>query len=535
LGIPVVMETSDRGMPDIERFDLEPNRPLFHGLAGDVDHRTLRGLTFEEKVPHVLAITGIETLSVRMKASMVEVGQSIATWPQIASAVALGGALGADACRRIALGQACASGRRYVDLDELVGGSDPVVCAADAAEKVITDDAGLANGAARRLSDGVRPSDDDERAVSDSSQIAELVGAGIQAPSAANHQPWEWVIAGGSLFLFHDARRSASLDFLPDASYVALGAAAENVVLAAHERGLEVDLCPLPVPGDQRLAAAFRFFASPRAGRSEPHNWDELAAAIPLRHTNRCRWERQPLEPATVVCLRATAESVAGARLRLLTDDDELASIGQILGAADRVRLFHRPSHRDLMDELRWTPEEAETTRDGIDLATLELSPLDAAGLRICRDWAVVEQVRQWRGGRVLEQSAIRAVRGASAVALLTMPCSDLAAYFTGGRAMQRFWLAATRSRLAVQPLSALPYLFARFVRNGPGDFPAELAEELKALRERYRALFPINDQTAEIFLFRLGVAVQPSARSLRRPIADVFRYAEDWERTDLP
>ena len=33
---PVVMATSHRGMLDVERFDLEPERPPFHGLLGDV-------------------------------------------------------------------------------------------------------------------------------------------------------------------------------------------------------------------------------------------------------------------------------------------------------------------------------------------------------------------------------------------------------------------------------------------------------------------------------------------------------------------
>ena len=41
--IPVIMETSDRGVLDVERFDLEPDRPLFHGLVGDMDFETLAG------------------------------------------------------------------------------------------------------------------------------------------------------------------------------------------------------------------------------------------------------------------------------------------------------------------------------------------------------------------------------------------------------------------------------------------------------------------------------------------------------------
>ena len=38
-GIPVLMATSDRGLVDVERFDLEPQRPILHGLLGDVDLR----------------------------------------------------------------------------------------------------------------------------------------------------------------------------------------------------------------------------------------------------------------------------------------------------------------------------------------------------------------------------------------------------------------------------------------------------------------------------------------------------------------
>ena len=36
-GIPVLMATSDRGLVDVERFDLEPQRPILHGLLGDLD------------------------------------------------------------------------------------------------------------------------------------------------------------------------------------------------------------------------------------------------------------------------------------------------------------------------------------------------------------------------------------------------------------------------------------------------------------------------------------------------------------------
>jgi hypothetical protein len=34
LRLPVLMETSDRGMLDVERFDLEPDRPILYGKVG---------------------------------------------------------------------------------------------------------------------------------------------------------------------------------------------------------------------------------------------------------------------------------------------------------------------------------------------------------------------------------------------------------------------------------------------------------------------------------------------------------------------
>jgi hypothetical protein len=118
--IPVVMDTNDRGMLDVERFDLEPNRPIFHGLADGLNPESIKNLTNEEKIPYILKMIGADTMSSRLKASMLEVKKSINTWPQLASSVTLGGAATTDVCRRILLDQFHDSGRYYVDLDEII-------------------------------------------------------------------------------------------------------------------------------------------------------------------------------------------------------------------------------------------------------------------------------------------------------------------------------------------------------------------------------------------------------------------------------
>jgi hypothetical protein len=120
LRIPVVMDTSDRGLVDVERFDLEPDRPLLHGLINGITVSDYSSLTDAEKIPLIGAMVGLATVSDRMKASLPEVGKTIRTWPQLASAVALGGAIGTDVCRRIALNQYHESGRYYVDLEQII-------------------------------------------------------------------------------------------------------------------------------------------------------------------------------------------------------------------------------------------------------------------------------------------------------------------------------------------------------------------------------------------------------------------------------
>lgn len=120
LGIPVVMDTNDRGLIDIERFDIEPERPLFHGLAGDVDAHRLQGLTIVEKIPYLNRVIDEKSISQRLALSMPQIRQTISTWPQLASGVALGGALVTDVVRRVLLGELRESGRYYVDIEAII-------------------------------------------------------------------------------------------------------------------------------------------------------------------------------------------------------------------------------------------------------------------------------------------------------------------------------------------------------------------------------------------------------------------------------
>ncbi len=118
LKIPVVMDTSDKGLIDVERFDLEPNIPILHGLIEHLDIDNVKDLTNQQKIPYALAMVGGDSISERLKFSMNEVGKTISTWPQLAADVVAGGGHTAFVSREICLSKPLNSGRYYIDLDK---------------------------------------------------------------------------------------------------------------------------------------------------------------------------------------------------------------------------------------------------------------------------------------------------------------------------------------------------------------------------------------------------------------------------------
>ena len=112
-------------------------------------------------------------------------------------------------------------------------------------------------------------------------------------------------------------------------------------------------------------------------------------------------------------------------------------------------------------------------------------------------------------------------------MALLTMKGPYPQVFFDGGRALERVWLTATELGLAIQPIAALGYLFARLERGNGDGFTNEEQHTLRGLRAEYKSIFTLESDEAELLLFRIAVAEPPTARSLRRPVESVLSFEE--------
>lgn len=122
--LPLLMETNDRGLIDVERYDLEETRDFLHGrVTAEQLTELAQGGTWTRE--WLDAFVDLSAISPRAMDSLAEVGKTLAGWPQLHSDVALGAGAAAAIIRRILLGEAVADQRLRIDLHEQLSVTHP--------------------------------------------------------------------------------------------------------------------------------------------------------------------------------------------------------------------------------------------------------------------------------------------------------------------------------------------------------------------------------------------------------------------------
>lgn len=486
--VPVLMATSDRGRVDVERFDQDPERPVMHGLLDQLDIELVAGMTSREKLPHMLRYDEAAHISPRTAASLIEIDRSLSTWPQLASDVIVGAAAMAEAVRRIGLGENLRSGRCRIDtgwaLDQL----------------------GEVETAPQHPGRDNEPEDNPPAPAVDDTMVA----AAMRAPSGGNSQPWCIEAQPTKLTISVAPEHTSTMDVGFRGSAVAVGAALYNVRIAAAARRV---LGPVSVSEDvdgSPVRATMHF------GNGNDPDLSDLYEPMLVRETNRHRGTPRPLDDQTSRALTVAAER-EGARLRLLTERDDLSRAATIFGAADRIRYLTRQLHTEMVSELRWPTDPDPDT--GIDVRSLELDASDLALMDIVRRPDVMACLAEWNAGTALGDGMREEVLGSSALAVLTVAGGRLRDYVRGGSAVEAVWIVAQREGLAVRPLSPV-FLHARNAAD-LHELSADFAGELERLQDDFVRLTATDPDESIVLVLRLTTA-PPASVSSRRSLSRV-------------
>jgi nitroreductase len=346
----------------------------------------------------------------------------------------------------------------------------------------------------------------------------DILKAAILATSVDNCQPWLFSARGHSIEIYIDSKRA---EFFGDAggtaSYVTAGAVIENIVIAAEHLGFSA--LPEYFPSEDRTLMA-------RVNLSEASiKGNALFKWLPLRCTNRRIYNNKTaVSKDDLEAVKNSINDIAGAKVFLISDKKDIKKIAVLAKKADTVIFSHRLLHKGLFKWIRWTQDEADKTRDGLPITTLELNSFQQKAFRLISSWNIVNFLNKFGINRIISGQSYRLMKSAPAVGIITMDNNTPEDYINGGRAFERIWLTAASRGLAFQPMGGIVFLTTKFRLNAGGGFSRKQQACLKEIYNSLCSICPVKEGTAHIIIFRMGYAKPPSGRSLRRSAGDVLK-----------
>lgn len=340
--------------------------------------------------------------------------------------------------------------------------------------------------------------------------LREILEAGIMAPSGDNCQPWRFEVQGDVVRLFNIPDRDVSqYNFRQRASHIAHGALIENMSIAASVYCMKAEVALLPDTTDADLVAEIRLVPGDVVA-------DSLVRSIAARCTNRQRYRGGVLEESQREHLISVATPFPGVQVRFFSGK-EMERAARVIGLNDRLVFENRDLHTFLFDHIRWSDAEAEATRDGMDIKTLELAPFDAIAFRLFKSFDLVRFLNRFGVSRIIGANARKLAMSAAAIGVITMPSTEPVDYIACGRAMERVWLEATRQGLAFQLMTGITCLMGRVANDNFGTLKLEHVKLVNEARSCLDELIGTGEYP--LILFRVGKAECPTARSLRHPL----------------
>jgi hypothetical protein len=317
------------------------------------------------------------------------------------------------------------------------------------------------------------------------SELLELVRHAVLAPSGHNTQPWRFALHGGRVEILPDlARRLEAVDPDDHALYISLGAALENLRIAALHRGLDPETEYFPAAAPDRLVVHL----TRRTRAAE----DELFRAIPDRQTTRSTYDGRSIPSADLRDLER-ASAMEGVQFHFFTEKPEVDAVTELVKEGNRWQMRDPALVRELLHWVRFSRNEIRTHNDGL------IGP--AMGM---------PAVPRWLGETIMktmlrpEPEAARAeklIRSSAAFMLFVAEKDDRKHWVKLGQSFERVALTAT----------------VRGIQQAHMNMPCEVVE----VRKQFQQYLGLADQQP-LLLLRIGYG-KLMPRSPRRPLEAVI------------
>ena len=262
-------------------------------------------------------------------------------------------------------------------------------------------------------------------------KILKVLEMAVRAPSGDNCQPWRFVVTPPRVHLYNVPEKDNSLyNFEQKASLIAHGALLENLEIAASTFGLAVTVTLFPDARESDWVAEVLF-----EEKSDLAS-DPLFDSIAKRNTNRRLFDSRSLSAEVHQSLHQSDEKIDGTKVYLSRDDSEKQSLAALVSQNDRL-VFENPYlHKFLFDHIRFSPQEVEESRDGMDLRSFELPFMDRLVFGVLKSWKAVRVVNSFGFlSKKVTKQAEKLCLSSSALGLVTVSGDSARDFVRGGQA----------------------------------------------------------------------------------------------------
>ena len=313
-----------------------------------------------------------------------------------------------------------------------------------------------------------------------------MVEYASKAPSGHNTQPWFFTLGADAITITPDfSKRLPVVDPDDRELFISLGCAAENLRIAANHYGYATTTT---------VNAAGTITV--RLDKQPGAQLDPLFAQIPLRQTNRARYDGRAIPQAQLDDILASATS-DGVHLRVWDKNaPPFAQLAELVMAGNRAQLGNDAFKRELLSWIRFNKAHSERTLDGLSYAVMGAPNLPA--------WITKPIIQLALNAKAQNKTDGKKIASASHLLLLTTDDDSIPAWIAAGGALQRLLLLLTEQGIASAWLNQ----------------PCEVAE----LRERLARELALSGEHPQLLL-RLGYAA-PLPYAKRKPVEAVIREA---------
>ncbi len=355
------------------------------------------------------------------------------------------------------------------------------------------------------------------------SLIEKILDHARWAPSGDNMQTWRFEILAEDHFVVHgyDTRDHCVYDLQGQASQLAIGALLESISIAASAFGNAVEFQLRANMPETNPTIDVKLIS--QADVQE----DPLFPFLPIRSVQRRKFKLTPLNPEQKAALEQSVGKLYTVRWLEGWQNRWQAAWLMYKNAKLRLTLPEAfPTHSTIIE---WN---ARFSEDKIPDQAVGLDPVATWLMKwALKSWQRVSFLNTYCFGTLLPRIELDLVPGifcAAHFALIAEKESQsVEENLQAGRAIQRFWLTATKLGLQLQP-EMTPLIFSGYI-NQKLTFTGEqrLIAYAEKLSNCFAELLEGKKKGAVVFMARIGCGEAVYARSIRLSVSKLMGRGE--------